>query len=43
MAFSSNGELLAYLKKNMLSSSLRMIIQSFLNRFRRVERLVMLP
>lgn len=43
MAFASNGELLSYLKKNMLSSSLRMIIQSFLNRFRRVERLVMLP
>lgn len=43
IAFSSNNELMAYLKKNMVSTGLRMLIQTQLNRFRRVERLVMIP
>jgi flavin-dependent dehydrogenase len=42
-AFANNGELNDHLKKVMLPMSLRMIGQGFLNRFRTVERMVMLP
>ncbi len=41
--FETNDELKKYLKKNMLKTGIGMLFQSFLNRFRSVEKMRLLP